>query len=56
MDVVIELNAEQISNLTEFQNLMLNMLGGLTWANLTPTEKEMCRKNGYDGDLEEPQE
>jgi len=50
MTYVIHLTPEAIENMTEFDNLMLNILGGLTWDDLSENEKKLCRENGFDGD------
>jgi hypothetical protein len=52
--IVIELTSEAAlfadpdSNNGRLQNLLLNMIGGLTWTNLMEDEKQLCRDNGYD--------
>jgi hypothetical protein len=50
MTYVIHLTPEALENMTEFQNLMLNILGGLTWNDLSEDEKNLCRENGYNDD------
>jgi hypothetical protein len=32
----------------EFENLILNMLGGLAYENLSDDEKELLKRHGYD--------
>jgi hypothetical protein len=46
MTTVVEI--KDPSKLSKFDNLLLNMLGGLEWKDLSDEEKQLCRDNGYD--------
>lgn len=42
----IELNKD--AKINEFTNLLLNILGGLEWKDLSEDEKQLCRDNGFE--------
>ena len=52
MSTIYKIEIKDPTQIDDFTNLLLNMMGGLGWNDLSEDEKNMCRENGYDGDKE----